>query len=62
MVNCPVCGMMVDKNTAPNFDYNGETYYFMNPTHKDMFIKDPEKYLSKSPDQGDHMSSDMKMN
>lgn len=47
MVKCPVCGMMVDPNTAPSLEYKGKKYYFMNPTHKAMFEKDPEKFLNK---------------
>jgi YHS domain-containing protein len=54
MTKCPVCGMMVDENTAPNSEYKGETYYFMNPIHKDMFDKDPEKYLGKEQAAGQH--------
>lgn len=61
MAKCPVCGMMVDENTAPSFEHKGETYYFMNPIHKDMFIKDPEKFLSRSSNQSEHMSNEMKM-
>ncbi len=61
MVNCPVCGMMVDENTAPSSEYKGKTYYFMNQTHKEMFDQDPEKYLSKSSSKEDHMASGMDM-
>lgn len=59
MVICPVCGMMVNEKTAPSSEYKGETYYFMNPTHKAMFDKDPVKFLDKQSDQGEHMSMDM---
>ncbi|NIS81070.1 MAG: YHS domain-containing protein [Anaerolineales bacterium] len=58
MANCPVCGMMVDENTAPSSEYKGETYYFMNPTHKAMFDNDPEKFLKKRREAGDPMSMD----
>lgn len=61
MVKCPVCGMMVDENTAPSSEYKDKAYYFMNPTHKTMFDNDPEKFLSKSSEQGGHMSKDMDM-
>lgn len=47
--------MMVDEKTAPSLEYGGTTYYFMNPSHKEMFEKDPEKYLSQESDQMDHM-------
>ncbi len=55
MTRCPVCGMMVDEKTAPNYEYMGKVYYFMNPIHKEMFVKEPEKFLSKSSNQGSHM-------
>ncbi len=54
MVKCPVCGMMVDENTAPSSEYKGKEYYFMNPTHKELFDKDPEKYLGKKQAQSQH--------
>jgi YHS domain-containing protein len=44
-VQCPVCGMMVDTRTAPRSEYKGKTYYFMNPIHKGMFDKDPERFI-----------------
>ncbi len=56
MAKCPVCGMMVDENTAPSSAYKGDTYYFMEPAHKEMFDKDPEKFLSKSSSQDNKMS------
>jgi YHS domain-containing protein len=48
--------MMVDENTAPTSEYKGETYYFHKPVHKEMFDKDPEKFLSKTSDQSSQMS------
>ena len=45
MVQCPVCGMMVNEGTAPRSEYKGKTYYFMNPVHKEMFAKDPERFI-----------------
>jgi YHS domain-containing protein len=45
MVSCPVCGMMVDERTAPSSEHGGKMYYFMNPTHKAMFDKDPERFI-----------------
>lgn len=54
MTQCPVCGMMVDEDKAPSLDYKGKTYYFMNPTHKEMFQKDPEKFLAKKKDMSGH--------
>jgi Cu+-exporting ATPase len=46
VVKDPVCGMMVDPNTAPaRAEYRGQTYYFCAPGCKVAFEKDPEKYL-----------------
>ena len=47
MAKCPVCGMMIDENTAPTTEYRGRKYYFHRPEHKVMFDKDPAKYLSQ---------------
>jgi YHS domain-containing protein len=55
-LKCPVCGMMVDKSTSPSSEYKGNTYYFHTPVHKEMFDKDPEKFLSKTPDHSKPMS------
>jgi YHS domain-containing protein len=56
MRKCPVCGMMVDENTSPTSNYKGTTYYFHKPVHKDMFDKEPEKFLNQQSD-----STEMKM-
>jgi YHS domain-containing protein len=55
MTKCPVCGMMVDESTAPSSEYKGEKYYFMNPVHKEMFEKDPEKFLNREQNDNMHM-------
>ncbi len=60
MAKCPVCGMTADEAAASS-EYKGTTYYFHEPVHKEMFDKDPEKFLSKSSNQGDSMSDDMDM-
>jgi YHS domain-containing protein len=57
MVKCPVCGMMVNENTAPSLEYKGETYYFMKPAHKEMFEKDPEKFLRRASERTNQMSN-----
>ena len=41
----PVCGMSVDKSTDLKTDYQGETYYFCNPSCVDKFKHDPAPYL-----------------
>lgn len=43
----PTCGMEVDPATAPKTEYKGKTYYFCCPTCKDVFEKEPEKYMKK---------------
>ena len=42
---CPVCGMMVGDQVSTEHD--GKTYYFMNETHKEMFLKDPSKFMNR---------------
>jgi YHS domain-containing protein len=54
MTQCPVCGMMVNENTAPSTEYKGKIFYFMNPIHKEMFDKAPEKFLGKQTDRTEH--------
>lgn len=52
-VKDPVCGMMVDSNTAQwKSEYKGQTYYFCAPGCKSAFDKEPEKYLQSG--QGEH--------
>jgi YHS domain-containing protein len=53
--------MMADEATAPVSEYKGTTYYFHMPVHKEMFDKDPEKFLSRSSDKDDSMPNDMDM-
>jgi YHS domain-containing protein len=49
----PVCGMTVKKADAKaTYEYKGTTYYFCCSGCKDAFVKDPEKYLQKTPAQG----------
>jgi YHS domain-containing protein len=46
MAKDPVCGMMVDeKNARYISEYKGRRYYFCSSTCKDLFDKNPEKYL-----------------
>jgi P-type Cu+ transporter len=48
MAKDPVCGMMVDENTAAaTFIYKGTTYYFCNPGCKANFEKNPERFLTQ---------------
>jgi YHS domain-containing protein len=34
MTSCPVCGIMVDENTAPSFEYMGKKILFHEPDTK----------------------------
>ncbi len=41
----PVCGMMVEKATAPTTQYKGKTYYFCSLDDKKDFDKAPATYI-----------------
>ena len=48
MVKDPVCGMMIDENTAAGkSEYKGQTYYFCAPACKARFDQNPEKYVGR---------------
>ena len=42
---CPVCTMEVDKATSPRSTYQGKTYWFCMPSHKELFDKSPPRFL-----------------
>ena len=44
---CPVMGGAINKNIFT--EYKGKKVYFCCPSCKDIFEKDPEKYVSKLP-------------
>src|SRR6266850_2126651 len=47
MVKDPVCGMMVDPQTAAGkAEYAGKSYFFCSPRCKERFEKEPEKFLA----------------
>jgi Cu+-exporting ATPase len=47
MVKDPVCGMMVDPNTAPHHaDAGGSRYYFCSARCRDKFAAAPDRYLN----------------
>ena len=48
-VKDPTCGMDVDTETAPKTEYKGKTYYFCCSTCKEVFEKEPEKYVKEEP-------------
>ena len=43
----PVCGLKVDKATAPKATVGGQTHYFCGEKHQQLFQKDPAKYVPK---------------
>lgn len=45
----PTCGMEVETETAPKTEYKGKTYYFCCSTCKEVFEKEPEKYVKEEP-------------
>jgi Cu+-exporting ATPase len=46
MATDPVCGMKIAEATAAATSmYKGETYYFCSALCKQLFDRDPEKYL-----------------
>jgi YHS domain-containing protein len=51
----PVCGMMVEPNTAAaSYEFEGTTYYFCAVGCKVAFEKDPSKYLGQGHSDHDH--------
>jgi YHS domain-containing protein len=47
---CPVMGGKIDKNIY--VDYKGRRVYFCCASCKEVFAKDPEKYLQRLPSEG----------
>lgn len=43
----PVCGMDVQEEGTPSFEYQGTTYYFCCDACKKSFSESPDKYLSQ---------------
>ena len=44
----PVCGLKVDPATAPKASHGGQTYHFCSEQHRELFQKNPAKYLLKA--------------
>ena len=47
---CPVCEMNVDPQTAPQREYQGQTYYFCDADCRDEFEAAPERYTAPRAD------------
>ena len=45
----PVCGMVVDPQTATHTEYDSEIYYFCRSGCRDKFLTNPLKYVSPQP-------------
>ncbi|MFN3654186.1 MAG: YHS domain-containing protein [Candidatus Nitrosotenuis sp.] len=45
MATDPVCKMEVDEKSSPTSRHEGKTYYFCCPSCKNMFEKNPAKYI-----------------
>lgn len=55
MATDPVCGMEIDeKSAAAKLEYQGKTYYFCSSHCRDMFKKDPGKYVKDDQGPGQH--------
>lgn len=51
-VTDPVCGMVIDSETAAGkSEYKGQTYYFCAPGCKKEFDKNPEQFAKGTPGQ-----------
>jgi YHS domain-containing protein len=49
-VRDPVCGMILDDETAPEQStYEGTTYYFCGESCKNEFDQDPARYVAEIP-------------
>lgn len=54
-VKDPVCGMMVDTETAKHkAEYQGTTYYFCAPGCKQAFDQEPKAYLAQKDSHEGH--------
>jgi|Deesub1362B_J571_1020462.scaffolds.fasta_scaffold00300_33 YHS domain-containing protein len=48
LVTCPVSGKEIKKSEAKaTYEYKGKTYYFCCEKCKEIFLKEPEKYIEK---------------
>lgn len=41
----PVCGLRVDPSKATSTTHGGQTYYFCSTRHRELFVKEPAKFL-----------------
>ncbi len=49
MVECPVCGMTIDSESAPaSATFDAQTYYFCSQGCRDQFLADPGSYVGNT--------------
>ncbi len=46
-MDCPVCGMEVNREDAPTAQYQGQTYGFCSTACKSEFERNPERYTTR---------------
>lgn len=47
-IQCPVCGMDVDPQTAPSASYDDQTYSFCSEECKERFLADPGSFVGNT--------------
>ncbi len=47
MVTDPVCGMAVERESAPHFRHDGETYFFCSPLCREEFASTPDRFTAR---------------
>lgn len=47
---CVVCGMGVGTSWATSAVHDGKVYYFCNPSHRDAFEAEPDRYIGAKAD------------
>lgn len=45
MATDPVCGMAIEREQAPHYRHDGQTYYFCSPACREEFATSPERFL-----------------
>lgn len=48
MATDPVCGMAVERENAPHFKHNGETYFFCSPLCREEFASSPDRFAARA--------------
>ena len=46
MATDPVCGMAIERRTAPHYRHGGQTYYFCSPACRQEFAASPARFLA----------------